>query len=87
MLKELARPTPEDDNLPVLHNPEDVLFRAGEMGLQYESDSDLYRLDIRELRGKDQGEPDTVTLWTTRQQLRALGNHARQVASKGLSNQ
>ena len=82
----MARPAPEDDNLPALYNPEAVWFRAGEMGLQYETDSDLYRMDIRELRGRDQGEPDTLTLWTTRQQLRALGNHARQVASKGLSN-
>lgn len=86
LLKELALPPSEDDNLPALHNPEDVLFRAGELGLQYESDSDLYRLDIRELRGKDQGEPDTLTLWTTRQQLRALGRQARQVASRGLAN-
>ncbi len=86
LLKELALPAPEGDNLPVLHNPEDILFRAGELGLQYESDADLFRLDIRELRGTDQGEPDALTLWTTRQQLRALGAHARQVASKGLTS-
>jgi len=88
LLKGLALPVTEDNLLPALVNvkTEDVLFRAGEVSLQYEADADLIRLDIRELRGMDQGEPDNLILWATRHQIYALGKHARYVVNRGLAS-
>lgn len=65
---------------PPLIPPEKPLFRAGNIGLQYEQSADLVKLELTELRGEGQGAPDMLNLWVTRSQLRALGAHARDVA-------
>lgn len=76
-------PSVSDVELPPLIPPENVTFRAGNIGLQYEQASDLVKLEIRELRGIDQGTPDMLHLLVSRSQLRALGIHAREVVQSG----
>jgi uncharacterized repeat protein (TIGR03847 family) len=78
------RNSPLPAQMPELHYPKSVLFRAGKMGLQYNADVDLVGFDIAELRGIDQGTPAVLRLWVTRQQMRTLGRHAQRVAESGL---
>ncbi len=68
---------------PALVEPEPALFRAGKMALQYAEDADLISLEVEELVGHDQRNPQILRLWTTRQQARALGKQARSVALAG----
>jgi uncharacterized repeat protein (TIGR03847 family) len=70
---------------PALRLPERVVFRAGQIALQYDADSDLVGLEIVELRGVGQGAPDRLTLRATRQQMRTLAEHARRVVQSGLT--
>jgi probable phosphoglycerate mutase len=63
--------------------PEKTLFRAGKFGLQYTAEVGLVNVEIAELRGVDQGEPGVLHLWASGAQLRALADHARQVARGG----
>jgi uncharacterized repeat protein (TIGR03847 family) len=70
---------------PALRSPERVVFRAGQIALQYDVDADLVGLEIVELRGVGQGEPERLSLRATRQQMRALGEHTRRVVRAGLA--
>jgi uncharacterized repeat protein (TIGR03847 family) len=70
---------------PALRYPERVTFRAGRFALQYDVDADLVDLEIVELRGVGQGEPETLSLRATRQQVRTLGEHTRRVVQRGLT--
>jgi uncharacterized repeat protein (TIGR03847 family) len=70
---------------PVLRYPERVMFRAGRFALQYHVDADLVDLEIVELRGVGQGEPERLSLRATRQQMRTLGEHTRRVVQGGLT--
>ncbi len=70
---------------PALRSPERVVFRAGQIALQYDVDSDLVGLEIVELRGVGQGEPEMLSLQATRQQMRTLGEHIRRVVRGGLA--
>jgi uncharacterized repeat protein (TIGR03847 family) len=67
-----------------LHQPEPVLFRAGQFALQYDPDRALVRFRVSELRGVDQGAPQVCLWWVTRQQLSALGEMTRRVLRRGL---
>jgi probable phosphoglycerate mutase len=85
LLRQLGETQPElpgltDTEIPRLIAPEKTLFRAGNIGLQYDKASDRVKLELTELRGVDQGTPDMLNLWITRSQLKALGTHARDVA-------
>jgi uncharacterized repeat protein (TIGR03847 family) len=90
LLDELRRRFPGLDfgmagQAPALLYPEPVLFRAGRFALQYDADSDLVGLEIVELKGVGQGEPEMLSLRATRQQMRALGAHTRRVVQGGLT--
>jgi uncharacterized repeat protein (TIGR03847 family) len=65
--------------------PVDPLFRTGELGLGYDSDSDLVVLIARELVAEDQdpNETSVVRFWCTRSQLRAMSHWGVEVASRG----
>lgn len=64
--------------------PVDPLFRAGEIGLGYERESDLVVLIISEIAtGSEEEELSQVRLWCTRSQLRALGRWGLEVAARG----
>lgn len=72
--------------VPALRVPESVMFRAGHFALQYKGEADLIGLEISELRGIDQGTPATLLVWATRQQMRAVTDHARRVARSGVAS-
>ncbi|MCJ7625419.1 MAG: DUF3090 domain-containing protein [Anaerolineaceae bacterium] len=65
--------------------PVDPIFRAGELGLSYDTERDLVILVIREIIAEDQAEQDgmVVRLWCTRAQLRAMCSWGLEVANRG----
>jgi uncharacterized repeat protein (TIGR03847 family) len=74
-----------NEELMHIHPPLDPLFRVGEFGLGYESESDLMVLVARELvpEGTPPEEAGVVRFWCTRNQLRALARWGIEVASRG----
>jgi uncharacterized repeat protein (TIGR03847 family) len=87
LLDSLAQRNPpltEHAQVPELQHPEQVMFRAGKLGLQYDADVDLVRLEVAELRGIGQGSPAVLRVWTTRQQMRVLSDRAQRVLRGGL---
>lgn len=65
--------------------PVDPLFRVGELGLGYDSASDLLILVARE-QARDEEDPDqarVVRFWCTRSQLRAMSSWGMEIASRG----
>lgn len=65
--------------------PVDPLFRAGELGLSYDTERDLVILVIREIVAEEQDAPEgrVVRLWCTRAQLRAMCSWGLEVANRG----
>ena len=65
--------------------PVDPLFRVGEMGLGYDSESDLMVLVAREalVEGEDNEEAGVVRFWCTRSQLRAMCHWGVELANRG----
>jgi len=92
-LAELAARYPELADAPAdyneekmhIHPPVDPLFRAGELGLGYDSDDDLVVLIVRELLAEDEDpeEASVVRFWCSRQQLRAMCHWGVDLASRG----
>jgi uncharacterized repeat protein (TIGR03847 family) len=74
---------PVENNVP-LQTPESVRFRAGKFGLQYEHESDLVELDIREMGAT--GTPAEAKFFMRRNQAQTLSEHARDVARQGIKN-
>lgn len=65
-----------------LREPVESLFRVGHMGLGYNEDTDQVVLVAYEL--VDEGEdPNVVSFWTSRSQVKALIQHANDVVSAG----
>jgi uncharacterized repeat protein (TIGR03847 family) len=65
--------------------PVDPLFRVGELGLGYDSDSDLLILVARE-QSSEEEDPENarvVRFWCTRSQLRAMSSWGMEIASRG----
>lgn len=84
---ELAEASAEYDETQMhISPPVDPLFRVGELGLGYDSDSDLVVLVTRELvADEDQVESEgrTVRFWCSRSQIRAMCHWGMEVASRG----
>jgi uncharacterized repeat protein (TIGR03847 family) len=72
-----------------LREPIEPQFRVAQMGLGYDEDSDLIVLVGQELVTPEEGQdpdllqPGVVRLWGSRQQMRALKNHALEVVKQG----
>jgi uncharacterized repeat protein (TIGR03847 family) len=72
-----------------LREPIEPQFRVAQMGLGYDEDSDLIVLVGQELVTAEEGQdpdllqPGVVRLWGSRQQMRALKNHALEVVKQG----
>lgn len=70
-----------------LREPIEPLFRVAQMGLGYDEERDLIVLVAQELVvGEDDvlvSDPQTIRLWGTRQQLRALSEHVQSVVQQG----
>jgi len=80
----LAAPAPIA--APALQVPDSTLFRAGKFGLQYNPEADWVAFQVTELRGLDQGTPDSLDVWVTRAQLRSLSDTAQRVAEQGAAS-
>lgn len=67
--------------------PVDPIFRVGELGLAYESDSDSAILIVREIQtAENEGsseESSVVRFWCTRDQLQAMGKWGLEVSGRG----
>jgi uncharacterized repeat protein (TIGR03847 family) len=68
-----------------IHPPVDPLFRIGELGLGYDSDSDLVILVAKEMVSEEDknDEMRVVRYWCTRSQVRAMCHWGIDVASRG----
>ena len=93
MLAEIAEQKPEisktsakyDEDKMRITPPVDPLFRAGEMGLGYDSDHDQVVMLIREItmEGADPLEASVVRFWCTRQQASQLVAWSAEVINHG----
>lgn len=74
-----------DEDKMHINPPVDPLFRVGEIGLAYDSDSDLVVLVARELIPEEQDpeEGRVVRFWCSRSQIRAMSRWGMEVASRG----
>ena len=74
-----------DEDKMRIRPPVDPLFRIGEIGLGYDSDSDLMVLILREVLAEEQDEEEgrVVRFWCTRSQVRAMCRWGIEVASRG----
>lgn len=65
-----------------LREPISALFRVGHMGLGYNEDSDQVVLVAYELV-EEGDEPNVVSFWVSRPQVKSLIQHANEVVSAG----
>jgi uncharacterized repeat protein (TIGR03847 family) len=72
-----------------LRDPLEPLFRIAQMGLGYDEERNLVVLIARELvvveeeQEAETVEPQSVRMWATREQMRALSEHTHQVVKQG----
>jgi uncharacterized repeat protein (TIGR03847 family) len=74
-----------DEDKMAITPPVDPLFRAGELGLAYDSDLDKIVLVAREIlaEGMEPEETSLVRFWCTRSQMRALASWGLDVVNRG----
>ncbi|MCP4360855.1 MAG: DUF3090 domain-containing protein [Chloroflexi bacterium] len=65
-----------------LREPAEALFRVGNMGLGYNEETDQVVLVAYELVDEEE-EPNVVSFWATREQVRVLVQHAIEVVHAG----
>lgn len=65
-----------------LREPVEPLFRVGNMGLGYNEDSDQIVVVSYELVEEGE-EPNVVSFWTTRAQIRSLIKHTQELVKAG----
>nr|PZN19980.1 MAG: DUF3090 domain-containing protein [Chloroflexota bacterium] len=90
LLEELAEKNPllssSDDLLlasdMTLEEPLEPRFRIAQMGIGYDSDRDIVILVMQGMREEGE-EPPTARFGATRQQMRALSEHAANVVARG----
>jgi uncharacterized repeat protein (TIGR03847 family) len=93
MLVEIAEQNPGlsessdefDEALMHITPPVDPLFRAGEMGLGYDSDRDQIVILVREavMEDADPEEASVVRFWCSRQQASWLAGWSKEVVNRG----
>jgi len=74
-----------------LRGPFEPNFRVSQMGLGYDAETDRVVLVAHELVAEDTEagsntparEPDTARFWATRAQMRAMADHALEIAARG----
>jgi len=72
-----------------LRDPLDPLFRIAQMGLGYDEQQNMALLVAQELLVLEEGQdpetadPQTVRIWVTLEQLRALSEHALTIVKQG----
>jgi uncharacterized repeat protein (TIGR03847 family) len=68
-----------------IHPPVDPIFRAGEIGLSYDSEEDKAIIIVREIITDQPSDDDVneVRFWVTRAQLAAMSKWGIELASRG----
>ncbi|MCA9937326.1 MAG: DUF3090 domain-containing protein [Anaerolineales bacterium] len=66
-----------------LREPVEPLFRVGNIGLGYNEDLNRIVLVAYALVDEEEEEPDVVSFWATRAQIKALVPHTREVVKAG----
>lgn len=71
-----------------LRDPLEPIFRVSQLGLGYDEDRNMVILVAQELLLVDEDaetepEPGVVRIWATREQMRALSDHALTITQKG----
>jgi probable phosphoglycerate mutase len=74
---------PNPAALPALIAPDKIMFRLGQIALEYDSAQARLCLTLEEMLGEGQGTPRCVRVFATPEQVKALGDQARQVATRG----
>jgi uncharacterized repeat protein (TIGR03847 family) len=81
-----------DDDGQTLEEPVDPRFRAGRLSIGFDDEQDRFLLEIDEFvpeledddpRSLLVEEPDTVSLWASREQMLALARHGEAVVARG----
>ncbi|MDO8969397.1 MAG: DUF3090 family protein, partial [Saprospiraceae bacterium] len=74
-----------DEDKMAINPPVDPMFRAGELGLAYDSDLDKIVLVAREIpaEGMEPEETNLIRFWCTRSQMRALASWGLDVVNRG----
>jgi uncharacterized repeat protein (TIGR03847 family) len=81
-----------DDDEQTLEDPVDPRFRAGRLSIGFDDTEDRFLLEIDEFvpeleeddpRSLLVGEPETMTLWASREQMLALARHGEAVVARG----
>ena len=84
---DLAPVSPDyDESRMHIQPPVDPLFRVGELGLAYDSDSDMAVLVVREIinaENQTQEDASVIRFWCTRAQLSAMGRWGLEVSGRG----
>lgn len=91
LLKELAEKHPpvaakQEDTVwrdMRLKEPVEALFRVGNMGLGYNEESDQVVLVAYELVEEEDEEPNVVSYWASREQIKWLITHTDSIVKKG----
>lgn len=82
--------TDTSDTDMALREPINALFRVAQMGLGYDEARDLIVLVAQELVVDEdlpeEPQPQSVRIWSTREQMKALSAHAQAVVKKGRAN-
>jgi uncharacterized repeat protein (TIGR03847 family) len=82
------------DDEQTLEDPVDPRFRAGRLSIGFDDEEDRFLLEIDEFVPEPEeddddprsllvGEPETVTLWASREQMLALARHGEAVVARG----
>jgi uncharacterized repeat protein (TIGR03847 family) len=84
---DLAPVSPDYEEMSMhIEPPVDPLFRVGELGLAYDSDSDMAVLVVREIinaENQTQEDASVIRFWCTRSQLYAMGRWGLEVSGRG----
>jgi uncharacterized repeat protein (TIGR03847 family) len=85
--EEYGRETPEERASTLdfaLHEPILPVFRVSQIGLGYDEDDDRLYIVVREMLPEEElQEPRTARFGATREQMRALAEHAHEVVAQG----
>jgi uncharacterized repeat protein (TIGR03847 family) len=82
---------PDEDEMG-LHEPVEPRWRAGKLSIGYDQDQELFVLEIEEFQPEESdddpapllvGEPESIRLLATREQMFALSRHGAAVAEQG----
>jgi uncharacterized repeat protein (TIGR03847 family) len=66
-----------------LEEPIEPRFRISQMGIGYDADRDVVILILQGTRDDEEGEAPTARFGASRQQMRALSEHAANVVARG----